>query len=199
MGKFHMPRASFIPKASTKVQAKNSSAVAYLYSFTKRTGEIRLGAMGFAGKADKPAFHYTFKNERNRSLYVAEFFRKRCEAEQLMIQRKAEQKGQPIGLEVGDVLRSMWGYDQTNIDYYEVTRVLGRMVEIRALAQESVETMHMQGECVPLPGKYVGEPMRKLARDGRVKIESYAWASKVEPVMVGNVRVYKPSHWTSYA
>lgn len=199
MGKYLTPRAAMTPKGSTKVQAKGCDAVAYLYSFTKRTGEVRLGAMGFAGKADKPAFHYTFKNERNRSLYVAEFFRKRGEYQQLMAQRKAERKSQPIGLEVGDVLRSSWGYDQTNIDYYEVTKILGRMVEIRAIAQESVETTHMQGECSPLPGHYIGEPMRKLAQDGWVKIASYAWARKVEPKVVAGVKMYGSSHWTSYA
>ena len=29
------------------------------------------------------------------------------------------------GLKVGDVLRSSWGYDQTNVDYYEVVELVG--------------------------------------------------------------------------
>lgn len=193
--RYILPRASFIPKGATKVQPKNSDAVAYLYL----SGRGRLGAVGFQGKADKPAFNYTFRDEVQRTRYVTHFFEKRSEYLASKAARKVEQQAKPVGLVVGDVLRSMWGYDQTNVDYYEVTRVLGRMVEIRPLAQESVETQHMQGECVPLPGHYTGEPMRKLAREGSVKITSYAWANKVEPKVVAGVKMYGSSHWTSYA
>jgi len=122
--RYILPRASFIPKGATKVQPKNSDAVAYLYL----SGRGRLGAVGFQGKADKPAFNYTFRDEVQRTRYVTHFFEKRSEYLASKAARKVEQQAKPIGLVVGDVLRSMWGYDQTNIDYYEVTRVLGRMV-----------------------------------------------------------------------
>ncbi|MDR0576110.1 MAG: hypothetical protein LBI87_00860 [Candidatus Accumulibacter sp.] len=106
-------------------------------------------------------------------------------------------------LNVGDVLMASWGYEQTNIDYYEVTRLVGRhSVEIREIARQSQGTHWLQGECVPVKGRYVGEPIIKRVRsDGlSVKIFSWgAWARKKESRIVGGVEVFSPDHWTAYA
>lgn len=101
--------------------------------------------------------------------------------------------------------RSSWGYDQTNIDYYEVTKLIGKtMVEIREIGAESVSDNGpaMTGSCVPRPGHYIGEPMRKTVStyDGQsVRIASYASAYKIETQEVGGVKVYPVDHWTAYA
>lgn len=95
---------------------------------------------------------------------------------------------------MGDILRSMWGYEQTNIDYYEVTALIGKhTVEIREVSRQSEETQSMQGVCVPVPGAYIGEPMRKRADEsGSVKINSFAWARKVEAKTVAGVKLFSP-------
>ncbi len=49
----------------------------------------------------------------------------------------------PHGVKVGDVFVESWGYDQTNIDYYEVVRLM----------PQSVELVH-------IPAKTVGEGER---------------------------------------
>ena len=49
----------------------------------------------------------------------------------------------PHGVKVGDVFVESWGYDQTNIDYYEVVRLM----------PQSVELIH-------IPAKTVGEGER---------------------------------------
>jgi integrating conjugative element membrane protein (TIGR03745 family) len=69
---------------------------------------------------------------------------------------------QPHGLKVGYVLSASWGYEQTNIDYYEVTALVGRRsVEVREIAQELKETGNMLGECRPTKGKFIGKPLVK--------------------------------------
>lgn len=107
-------------------------------------------------------------------------------------------------LAVGDVLFSSWGYEQTNVDYHQVTRVVGhRSVEIRKIARQAVESAQaMTGECVPAKGKFIGEPMVKRVNDqGLVKVQSWGvWASKKEPVITAaGLEVFKPDHFTSYA
>lgn len=198
MGRNRFPREFYIPKGSTKVQAKNSSAVAYVYTNAK-TG--RLGAVGFAGKADKPAFRYGFRDEKHRAMYVAEFFRQTSQREQIAQQRRAERKAEGRGLEVGDLLVRSWGYDQTNIDYWQVTGLVGKaMVEIRKIGAAVVETQSMQGDCSPQPGNFIGPAERRIAKGGRVKINHYAWAWKLQPKqIVAGVPVYGVDHWTSYA
>jgi hypothetical protein len=194
-------RDFYIPKGSAKVSSKSSSAVAYVY---ERGGKPC--AVGFFGKADKPAFTYSFKDAARRALFVGEWFQKMdsCQArkDKQLAERREKMAKPQEQLKVGDVLRCSWGYDQTNIDYFEVTKLVGkRTVEIRKIACESVDTSFMQGQSVPAKGEYLGEPMRKqVSENGSVRIYSFASAYKMEPVMVAGVPVgYRASSWTAYA
>ena len=104
-------------------------------------------------------------------------------------------------MEVGDVLHSQWGYDQTNNDYYEVTKVLGKnKVEIREIGSGYEETGFMSGQSTPIAGMYVGEPMTKIARNGAVKVRSFAHAYLMKPKTGDNGKpVFDSSYESSYA
>lgn len=41
--------------------------------------------------------------------------------------------------EVGDILYSSWGYDQTNIDFYKIVRATDKSVWIQKIGSRSVE------------------------------------------------------------
>lgn len=194
-------RDFYIPRGSVKVSSKGSSAVAYLY---ERGGQPC--AVGFFGKSDKPALNYRYATKERRAESLAAWMKRMDEWQASKDAAKAKKKetlAKPQELlKVGDVLQCSWGYDQTNIDYYEVTKLVGkRTVEIRKIACESVETEFMQGRSVPAKGEYIGEPMRKQVSEyGSVRIFSFASAYKMEPVMVAGVPVgYKSSNWTAYA
>lgn len=191
-----MPREFYIPKGSTKITDKASTAVAYIYE----RNSVPYAA-AFHGKADKPDWHFRFKDTTARAKRIADHFKAQQDRAEYMAKRKSERNAKGHGLELGDVLKSSWGYDQTNIDYYEVTAIIGkRMVEIRPIAQQSIDGQHyMTGKCVPIPGQYTGKPMRKAAHDGGVKIASYAWARKIEPKIIGGLKIYDAASWTSYA
>lgn len=80
-------------------------------------------------------------------------------------------------LKVGDILYASWGYNQTNIDFYEVTRLMKRMVEIREIASKLDHAERGADYLVPVPGKFIGRKLRKLPDSkGTVRITSYAWA-----------------------
>lgn len=184
------------PKGSITVKAKNCNALAYI-----NPEGVKPYAMTFRGNANTPSAYFSFKNTERRDAYIAEYFDKIAAVEKIMVERKASRTEAPIGLVVGDVLRSSWGYDQTNVDYYEVTAILGkRFVEIREIGQQTNEDGFMQGDCVPTAGKYIGKAMRKAAQNGVVRIASYASAFKVEPTaVIAGKAVYAPSRWTAYA
>lgn len=40
------------------------------------------------------------------------------------------------GIKVGDVFCSSWGYDQTNVDFFQVVEIKEKMVKIREIAQK---------------------------------------------------------------
>jgi len=96
---------------------------------------------------------------------------------------------------VHDILVASWGYDQTNIDYYQVTKLIGaQTVEIRKIAAQITPTGFMSGQCLPVIHQFIGNPMKKrvIGGDGKtVKIDSHAWARKRESS--------RADHYTAYA
>lgn len=188
-------REFYIPQGARKVAHKQSQAVAYLY---ERDGNPH--AVAFYGKAAKPVWRYRFRDEEQRERKIAGLFAHYQAYEQRKAEQRAARQARGRGLEVGDVLSAMWGYEQTNIDYYQVTALIGdKMVEVRKIAAAAEETQWLQGKTVPLVDNFVSEPMRRLAKDGRVKIDDVRSASRVEPLArIGDKAVYPAAHYTAY-
>lgn len=63
----------------------------------------------------------------------------------------------PTPVKVGDIFRNSWGYDQTNVDYYQAVRVTAQSVYLRAIASEQVPNTggHMSCDVRPVPGKFL--------------------------------------------
>lgn len=164
----------------------------------------RTVAIAFGGKRNKPDWHYRFQDEARLRAKIDETLRGYAQSAQIKAERKAKRNA-PHDVKVGDVFKASWGYDQTNIDFYECTRVISAStIEIRPIAQDSEETMSMQGECVPMRGAYIGEPMRKRVSmaggEPSVSITSYSSAYRMKPVaIIAGAPVYQSSHWTAYA
>ena len=81
----------------------------------------------------------------------------------------------------GTVLVSTWGYDQTNVDFFEVTRATRHTLWLRPIAVKRGETTtDLSGYVLPQPGKYIGAELRRRpiagAADLRVAIDSVAHA-----------------------
>jgi hypothetical protein len=123
-------RDFYLPsKYSVKVKAKKAAAEAYLYEH----GDL-LFAMGFGGKRAKPDFHLRFANEQRRAKYVADYLAGQETRAKDRAERQAKRNAFEHTLEEGDILYSSWGYDQTNIDFYQVTKVVSKKsVKIRQI------------------------------------------------------------------
>lgn len=171
-------RDCYIPKGSRPVDCAGTDASVYVYE-AERQGKTVLLAIAFHGKAAKPDWHFSFRTEEQRDKRVAEYLEGRKGRAQMMAELKAKRQA-PHTLKIGDILYTSWGYDQTNIDFYQVTRVPGPMtVEIRKIAAKSgPEQGFMTAECTAEPNHFVGEPMLKRANStNSVYIASYASAS----------------------
>ena len=181
-------------------------------------------AMAFAGKRAKPDWHYRYASEDRLATKIAEYTESINRYAKAKIEKREAVKKWKHDVKVGDIFRSSWGYEQTNIDYYEVTKLIGaHYAEIREICQERTQTESMQGDCVPVPGKYVTEPdytaekvngvyPRKEIEPRRVRIQgsgtsephfkvaSYASAYRIKPVAeIAGVKCFAASHWTAYA
>lgn len=61
----------------------------------------------------------------------------------------------PMGIKVGDIFYSSWGYDQTNIDYYLVVRTTQSMVEVMPINSKIESVPHFTSQnVVPDPNSY---------------------------------------------
>ena len=194
--------ARYIPKHYTLI-AKDERYGFEVHGIIDNGPGSRTVAIAFGGKRSKPDWHFRFKDEARLHAKIEETLRGYMEWQDRKAEYKAKRNA-PHDVKIGDVFKCSWGYDQTNVDFYECTAVLGAMIEIREIAQDSMETLSMQGECVPMRGQFKGEPMRKRVSmtggDPSVKIHSFASAYRMKPIAtVAGAPVYKSSHWTAYA
>jgi len=71
---------------------------------------------------------------------------------------------------VGDILYSSWGYDQTNIDWYQIVGVpTEKLVLVREIGGKILRSDgYGQDQVMPDPGRFVGPVMKKIPKgDGR--------------------------------
>jgi hypothetical protein len=166
----------YIPAGAQVVEYQEIPAVIVL-SESSKSGKPY--AIGYRGKAGKPSFNYSFRSLEERERYVSEWLKNQLAWNERKAAQRAE-RSKPHTLAVGDVLVSSWGYDQTNIDYYEVVRVVGpSSVEIQQISQSVVgESGGPSEKVVPNKGSYIGAPMLKRANStNSVHLTSYSSAS----------------------
>lgn len=124
----------YIPEGSDEITREGVEAVVY----TKCTDGLT--AIGYRGKAGKPSFNYGFRSVEQLERYLDEFFASQAANQERAQARRDERKNLTNEtLPVGTILCSSWGYDQTNVDFYEVTALVGKVtVTIQKIAASQV-------------------------------------------------------------
>ncbi len=197
-------RRSHAPELAQHVKCKTGDAEAWTWM---QNG--RFYAVGFLGRAQNPhqGSRFYFRTAELRTSWIRRLFECAAMVQTSKTKRlaeKAEARAKGHALQVGDVLMSSWGYDQTNVDYYQVTSLVGKqMVEYRPMAAQTEQSGYMSGYCVPAPGDFKGPAKRaKVSEYGQrdsIRVASYANASKLTPRIVAGVACYAPASWTAYA
>lgn len=195
---------AWVPDGGQRVRAKSGAWEAWTYIHDKTGKHCFVMYRGKSAKRWK-WFHYADRAQMVKALsYWAQ---KAQELHDAAARRAAEVKAkaqEPHGMQVGDVVLSSWGYDQTNADHYQIVAVIGnRTVEVRKLAQDREYSGDMSGTCTPIHGDFVGEVMRRqVDRRGAVNVmgRDYGRARKIEPLtVVVGVPCYPRTGWSSYA
>jgi hypothetical protein len=103
------------------------------------------------------------------------------------------------GLEVGDIWNSSWGYDQTNVDFYQVVKVTAKTVTVRKIGKETCElTGRFTGTVTPVIDSF--DP-----RKAEMRRTVRTWSGWANPSIKINDSEYaypwngKPQHVSSYA
>lgn len=154
----------------------------------------RFFLVAFAGKSGKPSLNYSYRTEAEACHRAAQFIEGRAQHALRVKDRARARVEYKTTLQPGTILRNSWGYDQTNIDYYQIIAVSpsGKSVTIRKIAARAVADGFMQGTCWPIADDFIGAPMVKRIGEGdAVKIHDWgSWAHPWTP---------KLDRWTNYA
>lgn len=202
MSKYAIPRAAYVqPDAERYYVDEHGTEVWFYLSGSKPA------ALGFHGKAMKPDFRYYFASPEQREAYVARYLAAIEARRARKLEAAQARKAWRHDVKVGDVFRASWGYDQTNVDYYEVVALVGEtMAEIREIGARAEETGFMCGSCVPTPGQYLDQPPRRVRIQGGPDMEPYfaayshANARRIKPLAeVAGAKVYHADYWSAYA
>ena len=89
-------------------------------------------AIAYSGKRTKSDWHYSFKTKEKLDTAIAELVNGLKQSRELKARLKAERL-QPHDVKIGEVFKCSWGYDQTNVDFFEVTSVKGQWLRCAPL------------------------------------------------------------------
>jgi hypothetical protein len=127
--------------------------------------------------------NYRFANEEQRTRWLEERIAGIKSHDDRIAKRKAERKAFKSPAKIGDILTSSWGYDQTNIDFYQVIKTTDKSVVIREIYKKLIENDGYGSDMVmPSKDSFKGDEMTKLVKPSYngigyyVNINSYAFA-----------------------
>lgn len=135
--------------------------------------------LAFSGNASKPIWNYRFRDVMEQEKQIADSI----ETHKYILDRKLKDQQARRqfrhGLNVGDILYGSWGYEQTNVDFYEVVGIPSpKQVLLRQVAQKAVKGEHGADYVVAVPGSYIGPVLRKMPGKYGVRIDDTVTVSK---------------------
>jgi hypothetical protein len=179
------------------IRPKDVDAVAYVTN----PDVIPIYGVGYIGKALRPDWNHRFRTSAQMVEHIEKWRVGLKRSAKLKADLKAA-RNKPHEIKVGDIFKASWGYDQTNIDYYEVVELAGAAyVMARPICGTDAGpgyTGGMDGYCRPAPGVFKkDEPAKKYKVNGgnSIKVYSHTYAHKIERGADGE---YPRDHWTSY-
>jgi hypothetical protein len=115
----------------------------------------------------KPLFNYRFRSVERMVEFCNEWI-ERVETNinsqnELKAKKKEAQKVMNHNFKEGMIIYNSWGYDQTNIDFYQVIESKEKSVILREIASSTVAGSEgfMSASIKPIKDYFIGEPILK--------------------------------------
>ena len=139
----------------------------------------------FKGKSGKAVSHYYYGSVEHREETMRGFMKTADSRERHKLERAEARKNMINVFKVGDILYSSWGYDQTNIDFYEVVGVTAKSVKLEKIGGKVSKDEDGGGYTIPLvadtshrTGKVFMRRVSSYNGEGYVSISSFQSAHK---------------------
>jgi hypothetical protein len=122
-------------------------------------------AIAYIGKRLTNVWHHYWNTKAEMESYIEKFIKSCKETVEYKANIKAEKKKQNDSAicKVGEIYVNSWGYDQTNVDYYQVIAVKGKTATLQEINSEAVEGTDgfMSCRVRPVPNSFHGIPFTK--------------------------------------
>jgi hypothetical protein len=115
----------------------------------------------------KPLFNYRFRSAERMYEFCMEWIEKverNINAEKARKeQKKLAQQNMKHSFQVGQVLYNSWGYDQTNINFYQIVGVKEKSIVLQEVCKSIVAGSEgfMCANVKPVENAFIGEPILK--------------------------------------
>lgn len=170
MKRIYGNRESYLPSNAKLVDSVEGIAVAYKSDYTTRDGRPMFQAIGFNGKRSTPSFNYIFRTAEARDNFIATFIEESKKAAERKAHYKESRKKDSqdfiASLKEGAIVYRSWGWEQTNVDFYQVITVGKSSAVLREIGNEVKETSFMAGNTVPIPNAFTENSKPFRIRNG---------------------------------
>lgn len=175
--RMQLTRDFYIPRDVADLNEIKDECGTVIYTFTNSRGKP--AAMGFAGKAAKPAFHYYFGDEDKRAKHCSLWVQGIKGRQAATAARRAERSA-PHSLKEGDIMVSSWGYSMTFVDFYVVTKTTANSVTLEEIGSKIVSGDGWGGRVTADPSVRTGklQTVRVDGKDNSCKVGRSHYASK---------------------
>jgi len=102
--------------------------------------------------------------------------------EEMKDKRKQEKRENISKIKVGDLFSSSWGYEQTNVDFYQVVAVKGKSFTIRQIKSRTIDGSEkdyngMADRRCAVKDAFLDEEKYPPMTKRSLKLTSYSWLS----------------------
>lgn len=173
----------YIPQNAQEIKQEQTGHVVYLYE----NRDAKPCAIAYGGKRKKSDWAYSFKNYEQREEYVNKYLQDRIniqnQKEQEKIEAKKRKEAEIAEVKVGDIFVCSWGYEQTNVDAYQIIELKGKKATFREIGLKALEATGPDAQYVtPVKDAFLenAEPFVKILQGKHIKLSSFQYAYKME-------------------
>jgi hypothetical protein len=127
-------------------------------------------AIVYAGKQTKPLWHHRFSTPAARTKHIQDSIDARHSRHKIYEDRATKRREHVPTTKVGDIFYTSGGYDQTNVAFYQVTRVSGKVADVRKVASRIDHSERGADYVVAVPDKFLGPAKRVRLNESGFKM-----------------------------
>lgn len=184
-------QARYIPKNARCILEHENGSALYTYEIAGK-----FYAIAFRGTSAKSDFHYSYRTDAQRQEQILRWKAAVEASAQFKAERAAEKAAWSNPLKAGDILYTSWGYDQTNVEFFAVTKVSGRRIWVREIASDYEATGFMSGKTWPaMPIRFIGDETMHTAQPSG---QAGAYI-RISECRIAHLETGREHHTSSYA